>query len=185
MNAFSSYRNSILGLAFGWAAAAAQDGNLNHVGLGLKVGESAGLVGMQLSANLSRDLQINAGWGLTVSSVSIMGSAIEESSRFAAARYYHGGWYASTGYTRKTVSVSATLDGKVYSDTRAEHGIPVHLGYEFGGRTGFYSSLSFGYLNILGGGGETILVGTDQDNTGTKSAASGVSIGLGLGYYLF
>jgi hypothetical protein len=144
------------------------------------------LLGLQLSANLTPDIQVNAGWGTTA--VAITGDGSNDfsfHSLYAAAKYYYGGWYASSGYVRKTVEVSVTSEGKEYSASRTEHGIPLHLGYEFGGRTGFYTTLSAGYLTILGKGGETVRAAGGLEAAETTSAISGLSIGLGIGYYLF
>lgn len=185
---FRIVRNASLGLALalGITATAARADTFNHAGLGLKIGENTGLFGFQASANLTRDLQVNAGWGTTSVGITL-GESNDFTFRsiFAAAKYYYGGWYASTGYTRKSVTVETTVDGKEYSSSRAEHGIPLHVGYEFGGRTGFYTTLSAGYLTILGGGDKEVRAGTATQFAETNSSASGVSIGLGLGYYLF
>lgn len=171
-------------LLCGFAAATAQAGAFNHVGLGLKVGESTGLLGLQLSANVTKDIQLNAGWGTTLLTMDETDN-FELRSYFAAAKYYYGGWYASTGYARKVASVETTVDNRTYKSAATEHGIPMHLGYEFGGRTGFYTTLSVGYLAILSGGGDKLTAGTPQTNVGTTTTESGLSLGLGIGYYLF
>lgn len=190
MNLTSIVRNAALGLALalahGMTAAPALAADFNHAGIGLKIGENTGLLGLQLSANLTPDLQINAGWGTTALAITTDESNdFTFRSLFAAAKYYYGGWYASTGYVRKAVTVETTVDGQAYSASRAEHGIPLHAGYEFGGRTGFYTTVSAGYLAVLGGGDKEVRAGTATQFAETNSAASGVSIGLGLGYYLF
>ena len=156
-------------------------GPLNHLGLGIKAGESSGLAGLQASYNVTRDIQVNGGYGTM--GMSMLGDNFRSESYFVAAKYYLGGWYASTGYTRKITSIELTAEGKEYSDSRSENGIPLHIGYEFGGRNGFYTTLSVGYLNVLGGGGKSFSVGTPQNNAGSTSAQSGPSLGLGLGFY--
>jgi hypothetical protein len=181
MNSLSIFRTAAVALSL---AAAAQAESFNHVGLGLKTGESTGLLGLQLSANITKDVQLNAGWGTSALTID-QTDKMQVRSIFAAAKYYYGGWYASTGYTRKEVSVETEVDGRTYSDSKAEHGIPLHIGYEFGGRTGFYTTVSAGFLTILGGGGEKLIAGTPQTNVGTTTTESGLSLGLGIGYYLF
>lgn len=162
-------------------ATASHAGSINRIGLGIKAGESTGLAGMQVSYNVTRDVQINGGYGAL--GMTMNDDDYKSQSYFVAAKYYLGGWYASTGYTRKTASLELTADGKKYSNSVTENGIPLHLGYEFGGRSGFYTTLSAGYLHILGDGGRKFSAGTPQNNAGGFSAESGVSLGLGLGFY--
>ncbi len=161
---------------------------LERLGLSLKSGEAAGIIGSQLAFNIDESLQIDIGTGIQYDGNTL--SQLQRdltTSRFVLAKYYHRHMYIAAGYAYKSTSSDLVLDsGTTFSASRGEHGIPVFLGYESGSRSGFHVFASIGYFLVPGGGGRVFKVGpptTDSKDQERKTTTSGMSLGLGIGYY--
>ncbi|MDB5105978.1 MAG: hypothetical protein JWP91_3667 [Fibrobacteres bacterium] len=163
----------------------AQDQDFGRFGLGLKTGAAAGPMGIQLAWNPSRHLQLCAGGGGTSELLAILDRSRTD-SYFLMGKYYFDHLYLETGYARKTTKAEQIQSEKVRLASRTEQAIPVHVGYEFGHRRGFYFATSAGYFYVLGGGGVTVSPRIDAEpGVSATSAESGFTVGMSIGYYLF
>lgn len=154
-------------------------------GLSLKSGEGAGAMGIQLAWNYDRHFQLCAGGGGTAEIL-----AWEDHSRtdsyFIMGKTYLDHLYFESGYALKVTKAENVLGDKVRRVSRAEHGIPFYLGYEFGHRRGFYFSTAAGWLWVAGGGGKVVSPDIDaKKGSSATSAESGPSFGMSVGYYLW
>jgi hypothetical protein len=159
-----------------------------HFGLSLKSGEAAGVMGIQVAWNFDRHLQVNAGaGGMTDLDVDLL--FLKDRSRtdsyYLLGKVYWDHLYLSTGYSLKVSQIEMAMDGGVFTASKSEQGIPFHLGYEFGHRMGFYYSTSVGYLYVIGGGNRDVAKGTILGSSKSRTAKSGPSFGMSIGYYLW
>lgn len=154
-------------------------------GLAVKSGAAAGPMGIQLAYNFSRHLQLCAGGGGTSEYLSLLDRSRTD-SYFIMGKYYFDHLYFESGYARKTTKAES-IQGEVADRTyRTEQAIPLHIGYEFGHRMGFYFSTTAGYFHVIGDGGVTVSPRTDSDpELSARSAESGFTAGLSVGYYLW
>ncbi|MEO6097580.1 MAG: hypothetical protein ABIW76_18770 [Fibrobacteria bacterium] len=165
--------------------ASAQERQYGRFGLAVKSGAAAGPMGIQLAYNFSRHLQICAGGGGTTDLLSIIDRSRTD-SYFVMGKYYFDHVFFETGYARKTTKAEQLQGEAAELAYRTEQAIPLHIGYEFGHRLGFYFATTAGYFYVLGEGGVGVTprIGTDPGKT-AKSAESGPTIGLSVGYYLW
>jgi hypothetical protein len=170
-------------------AAHTWDGEFGRFGLAVKTGEAAGPMGIQLAWNPSPRFQLCAGGG-GVADLLVYVNRSRTDSYFVMAKAYRKHLYIQTGYSLK-VTKTEYLDEsggepRILRDSRAEHGIPMHVGYEFGHRRGFYFSTSAGYIFVPGGGGKTVGPEVEgEPGASSRSARSGPSLGMSVGYYLW
>lgn len=177
-------RRLLLILALSLAANAARAQEFGRFGLSLKMGECAGAFGIHAAYNLDRHWQLAAGVGGTGLPMFLaqFGDARTD-SYFLLGRAYLKHLYFSTGYSLKRSRVTMGIDGIVYDESAIAHGIPFHLGYEFGRRRGFFFATSIGFLYVFKGGGETVKIDQPRGTATTQAAQTSPSIGVSLGYY--
>lgn len=162
-------------------ACAARD--FGPYGLAIKMGEGAGPFGAQVAYNLNPSWQVLAGvGGASIPYLLDIGHARTD-SYFLMGKFFLHHAYFSAGYSFKRTRVERSVGDKVYSASGREQGIPFHLGYEFGRRKGFFFSTSFGFLYVPGFGDRELRAGTDSLHTTARTAKTGASIGLTVGYY--
>jgi hypothetical protein len=155
-------------------------------GLALKSGEAAGTLGIQLSWNFSWHAQICAGTGGVADlNFYLIGDRGRTDSYYVLGKAYWKHLYLTTGYSLKISKVERTLATKVITAAQSEQGIPLHLGYEFGRRSGFFFATSVGYLYIFGGGNRDVATGSAIGPTKSRTAKSSPSLGMSIGYYLW
>lgn len=171
----------LLALAFAAAAPAQEFG---RYGLSLKMGECAGAFGIHAAYNIDRHYQVAAGVGGTGLPLFLaqFGDARTD-SYFLLGRAYLKHLYFSTGYSVKRSRVTMGIDGTVFEETATAHGIPFHLGYEFGRRRGFFFSTSVGFLYVFKNAGKTVKIEQPRGTATTQTAQSSPSVGMSLGYY--
>lgn len=157
-------------------------GSIGPIGLGLKTGESAGGFGAHIAYNFSPRWQASAGVGGASIPYVVEYGDVRTDSYFLIGKYYLRHLYFAAGYSHKRTRVEH-LEGTLYRNAASVHGIPLHLGYEFGKREGFFFSTSIGFLYIPVGGGRRILSGPSLLYNHTTTARSGPSVGVSLGYY--
>lgn len=163
----------------------AQEREYGRFGLAVKSGAAAGPMGIQLAYNFSRHLQICAGGGGTTDLLSIIDRSRTD-SYFVTGKYYLDHVFFETGYARKTTKAEQLQGEAAELAYRTEQAIPLHIGYEFGHRLGFYFATTAGYFYVIGDGGVVVTprIGADPGKT-AKSAESGPTVGLSVGYYLW
>jgi hypothetical protein len=166
------------------ATAGAQEREYGRFGLAIKSGAAAGPMGIQLAYNFSRHLQICIGGGGTTDLLSIIDRSRTD-SYFAMGKYFFDHVFFETGYARKTTKAEYLQGESAESTYRTEQAIPLHIGYEFGHRLGFYFAATAGYFYVLGKGGVEVSPRGAADPGKTKSAESGPTVGLSVGYYLW
>lgn len=180
---------ALAALALSLAVVCARGQEYGRFGLAVKSGEAAGPMGIQLAWNLSPHLQLCAGGG-GVADLLIYVNRSRTDSYFLTGKAYLKHLYVQTGYSLK-VTKSEYLDPEqkergVLKASRAEHGIPLHIGYEFGHRRGFYFSTSAGILIVPDGGGKRVGPFVDGiPKSDAVSARTGPSFGMSVGYYLW
>lgn len=153
------------------------------MGLALKAGEGGGAIGTQVAWNLSPHWQAALGvGGAGVPYIIDVGSERTD-SYYLLGKYYLKHVYFAAGYSLKHSRVYATVDGIVYRESAASHGIPLHLGYEFGNRQGFFFAASAGYLYVFRNGGERVMGPGEESWSNARTEDSGPSLGFTLGYY--
>ena len=139
-----------------------QEREYGRFGLAVKSGAAAGPMGIQLAYNFSRHLQLCAGGGGTSEFLSLLDRSRTD-SYFIMGKYYFEHVYFETGYARKTTRAES-IDGEK-ADRRyiTEQAIPLHIGYEFGHRLGFYFSTTAGYFHVIGDGGVLVSPRSNPD----------------------
>jgi predicted porin len=168
-----------------FSASAVHAQEYGRFGLGLKTGAAAGPMGIQLAWNYNRHLQLCAGGGGTSELLAVLDRSRTD-SYFLMGKYYLDHLYFETGYARKTTKAEQVQSEKARMTFRTEHAIPMHIGYEFGHRRGFYFSTTAGYFYVIGEGGVLVSPRIDAEPGKTaKSAESGFTAGLSVGYYLW
>lgn len=171
-------------------ARAQEERGFGRLGFGIKTGECAGPFGSQVSYNFSPHMQASAGvGGIRTDILLIDFSGTRVDSYFLLARYYFKHVYLSTGYSAKVVSTQ-DIDSSwaVHKQRMVAHGIPLHLGYEFGNRNGFFTAVSIGYIWVPVGGGRSLRKKEPSVTDGfidVMGGDSGASAGVSIGYYLF
>lgn len=171
-------------------AGAQEERAFGRLGFGIKTGECAGPFGSQVSYNFNPHLQASAGvGGVRTDIILIDFSGTRVDSYFLLARYYFKHVYLSSGYSAKVISTQE-LDSNwvVHRSRLITNGIPLHLGYEFGNRSGFFTAVSIGYIWVPVGGGRYLRKKDPSVTDGfTKvmGGDSGASAGVSIGYYLF
>jgi hypothetical protein len=164
----------------------AESREYGRFGLSLKSGEAAGAMGIQFAWNFNCHVQVCAGaGGVADLDPFLTGDRGRTDSYFLLGKAYWDHAYLATGYSLKVSRFEKTLSGEVLTASRAENGIPLHVGYEFGHRSGFYFSTSIGYLYVLGGGQRDVAQGTAAEPSKSRTAKSGPSAGVAVGYYLW
>ena len=157
-------------------------------GLGLKSGEAAGAMGIQVAWNFNRHLQACAGAG-GMTDLDVALAFLKDRSRtdsyYLLGKVYWDHLYLSTGYSLKVSKIEEAMSGGVFTANKSEQGIPFHLGYEFGHRQGFFYSTSVGYLYVFGGGNRDVAKGTILVSSKARTAKTGPSFGMAIGYYLW
>jgi hypothetical protein len=152
--------------------------------------QAAGPMGVQLSWNITRHLQFCAGGGGTSDLLAALDRSRTD-SYFLMGKYYLDHVFLETGYALKSTkaeNVEVEMAGaeRAVSVSRTEQAIPIHLGYEFGHRRGFYFATSVGYFYVIGGGDVVVSTRTAADpGKSATSAKSGPTVGLSVGYYLW
>lgn len=158
--------------------------DIGKVGLAVKAGECAGQMGAQASWNLSGHWQIAAGVGDAYTLLGILERArIRTDSYYALGKYYFKHLYLAAGYTYWISKARVESEGRFEEDEKSEHGLPIHLGYEFGKRKGFFFSTSIGYVFVPWGGGRTLEVVLPGARAINQTPDSGPSVGASVGYY--
>lgn len=177
-------RRLVLLLSLVLAATAARAQDFGRYGLSLKMGECAGAFGIHAAYNLDRHWQLAAGVGGTGLPLFLaqFGDARTD-SYFVLGRAYLKHLYFSTGYSVKRSRVTMGIDGAVFEESATAHGIPFHLGYEFGRRRGFFFSTSVGFLYVFKNAGKTVKIEQPRGTAITETAQSSPSVGMSLGYY--
>lgn len=159
--------------------------DFGRVGLALKSGAAAGPMGIQLSWNFSPHLQASIGGGGTSELLAVLDRSRTD-SYFLLGKYYLKHLYLETGYSLKTTKAENVVSEQVRMASRTEQGIPIHLGYEFGHRRGFFFATAMGYHYVIGGGGVVVSPRIDANpGKSATSAESGLTAGVSVGYYLF
>jgi hypothetical protein len=154
-------------------------------GLGLKTGAAAGPMGVQLAWNFSPHIQAACGGGGTSDLLAALDRSRTD-SYFLLGKYYLQHVFFESGYAVKTTKAENVQSEKVRSVSRTEQAIPLHVGYEFGHRRGFYFATSVGYFFVIGGGGVVVSPRIDASpGKSATSAESGLTAGLAVGYYLW
>jgi hypothetical protein len=165
------------------AACSAWAQEYGRFGLAIKSGAAAGPMGIQLAWNLSRSVQLCAGGGGTSDPFAIH-DRHRTDSYFMMGKYYLDHIFFETGYAVKVIRSEAIQAEKVDQHSRMQPAIPMHVGYEFGHRRGFYFATSVGYFYAIGGG--YALPSFDVSTlTSVEKADSGPTVGLTVGYYLW
>lgn len=171
-------------------AGAQEERTFGRLGFGIKTGECVGPFGSQVSYNLGSHLQVAAGvGGIRTDIILIDFSGTRVDSYFLLAKYYFRHAYLSSGYSAKVISTQE-LDSNwvVHKDRLVTNGIPLHLGYEFGNRSGFFTAVSIGYIWVPVGGGRYLRkknLSVTDGFTKVMGGDSGASAGVSIGYYLF
>jgi hypothetical protein len=159
--------------------------SFGRFGLGIKSGECAGGFGSQISYNFSSRLQASIGaGGISPFSFSFNSTRLRTDSYFALGKYYFNHLYLASGYSFKNTKVEVDEDGKAHKASAGVSGLPFLVGYEFGDREGMFFAASIGGIYYPVGGDEKVEVKTATESASTYTAASGLSIGLALGYYI-
>ncbi|MEO7776597.1 MAG: hypothetical protein ABIY63_03640 [Fibrobacteria bacterium] len=154
-------------------------------GLGLKTGAAAGPMGVQIAWNFSPHFQVSGGGGGTSDLLAVLDRSRTD-SYFLLGKYYLQHVFFEGGYALKTTKAENVQSEKVRSVSRTEQAIPMHVGYEFGHRRGFYFATSIGYFLVIGGGGVVVSPRIDASaGKSATSAESGPTAGLSVGYYLW
>ena len=162
-----------------------QEREYGRFGLAVKSGAAAGPMGIQLAYNFSRSLQLCAGGGGTSEFLSLLDRSRTD-SYFIMGKYYLDHLYFETGYARKTTRAESIQGEEADRSYITEQAMPVHIGYECGPRLGFYFSTTAGYFHVIGGGGVLVSPRSDPDpKLSVRSAESGFTAGLSVGYYLW
>jgi predicted porin len=166
-------------------AATSEEREYGRFGLAVKSGAAAGPMGIQLAYNFSRHLQICAGGGGTSEFLSLLDRSRTD-SYFFMGKYYLDHLYFETGYARKTTKAESIQGEEADRTYMTEQAIPLHIGYEFGHRLGFYFSATAGYFHVIGDGGVLVSPRRNPDpELSVRSAESGFTVGLSVGYYLW
>ncbi|MDB5051062.1 MAG: hypothetical protein JWO30_4133 [Fibrobacteres bacterium] len=167
------------------AAAPSGAQEYGRMGLALKSGAAAGPMGIQLAWNFSPHIQICAGGGGTSDLLAVLDRSRTD-SYFLMGKYYLQHLFFETGYALKTTKAENVVMEKSRLVSRTEQAIPMHIGYEFGHRRGFYFATSVGYFYVIGGGGAVVSPRIDaSQGVSATSAESGPTAGLSVGYYLW
>ncbi len=165
--------------------ASADEREFGRFGLAIKSGAAAGPIGIQLAWNINRHIQLCGGGGGTSELLSLLDRSRTD-SYFLMGKYYLDHLYFESGYARKTTKTEQIIGDRADNSYQTELAIPFHIGYEFGHRQGFYFSACAGYFYVLGGGGTVVSSRADvQPGTTARSAESGPTVGLSVGYYLW
>ena len=155
-------------------------------GLALKAGEAAGAMGIQVTWNFTHHAQICGGvGGVADLDPFLSGNRGRTDSYFLLAKGYWDHVYVATGYSLKKSRIEKVVTGSLYTANRSEQGIPFHIGYEFGHRSGFFYATSVGYHYVIGGGNRDVAAGTAIGTSTSRTAKSGPSLGMSIGYYLW
>ena len=152
-------------------------------GLAVKTGEGSGGFGAQAAYNFDPHWQALIGVGGASIPYLFEYSNARTDSYFLLGKYYFRHLFLASGYSHKRSRADRAIDGVIYRDAASAHGIPLHVGYEFGMRRGFFFSTSVGLLYVFRGGDREVRAGTDSVWTRIRTAATGPSVGLTLGYY--
>jgi hypothetical protein len=170
----------LLGAALLTAPSAQEFGRL---GLAVKSGESSGGFGAQFAYNFDPHWQAVVGvGGASIPYILEFGNARTD-SHFLMGKYFFRHLFLASGYSHKRSRADRAIGGRVYRDAASAHGLPFHVGYEFGNRKGFFFSTSVGLLYVFQGGDREVRAGADSLWTTIRTAATGPSVGLTLGYY--
>ncbi|HLP41292.1 MAG TPA: hypothetical protein VK465_07275 [Fibrobacteria bacterium] len=173
----------VLSLPVGTPLAAGFE-DIGKVGLAIKAGECAGPMGAQASWNLSGHWQLATGVGGANPLASVLERArFRTDSYYALGKYYFEHLYLAAGYTYWISKARVESGGRFEEDEKSEHGLPIHLGYEFGKRKGFFFSTSIGYVFVPWGGGRTLEVILPGARAINQTPDSGPSVGASVGYY--
>jgi hypothetical protein len=152
------------------------------------MGEGTGGIGLALIHNLRPELQAQVGGSYLGGYDGSFAWArdFRIGSYYGLLRKYEGVYFIDGGLNLKSTEISLKENGKTYSETGWEAGIPVHLGIELGPRRSVFATLSLGYLWVFTGGGDVLEVRTPSGvPRHTRTDDSGLSFGLALGMYLF
>jgi hypothetical protein len=165
-------------------------GAAKRFGFSVKIGESAGGIGMAYIYNHRPELQLQGGGGFSRSTSrsdsSITGSREVSGNYFGLVRRYEGPYFADAGLNLKTSYLSVSDSSGGGSDYGWEMGVPVHIGLELGPRRSIFATLSLGYLWVFTGGGDLVKARTPGGALGyVRTAQSGMSLGFAVGGYIF
>jgi hypothetical protein len=153
------------------------------LGLSLKAGESGGGFGTQLSYNFDAHWQAAVGVGGAGIPYLIEFGSTRTDSYYLMGKYYLRHLYFATGYCLKRTRVVVSSGGEIHTGAASAHGIPLHLGYEFGNRKGFYFAASAGLLYVFRNGDRKVMGPEQAAWSDARTAATGPSVGFTLGYY--
>ena len=171
---------ALFALLLSAASPASASGNM---GLSLKTGEGGGSIGAQLAYNFDPHWQAAFGvGGAGIPYIAELGK-VRTDSYSLIGKYYLKHVYLSTGYSLKHTRVREYADNAVHRASAASNGIPLHLGYEFGNRKGFFFSASAGLLYVFRNGGERVMGPGDAAWSDARTVDTGPSLGLAVGYY--
>ena len=158
---------------------------MGRFGLSLKSGEAGGAFGIQVAWNFNRHLQFCSGTGgISDWNTYLFSDRTRTDSYYLMGKMYLDHLYFATGYSLKVSRVELSDPISVSTYSRSEHGIPIHVGYEFGHRNGFFFSTSVGYLALFGGGNRNVVTGSKAFTSNVRTSESGPSLGMAVGYYL-
>lgn len=171
-------------------ARAQDEPEFGRFGFGIKAGECAVYLGAQASYNFSPQIQLAAGvGGVQSGTIMIDFNRPRVESYFLLAKYYHKHVYLASGYNAIVSSTHGFDSSWVHHVSwNTSHAIPLHLGYEFGDRKGFFTALSVGFIWVPVGGGKPLrkeYASRFGDFTKAKGAESQATAGVSIGYYLF
>lgn len=156
---------------------------IGDLGLSLKAGESGGGFGTQLAYNLNPSWQAALGVGGASIPYFIEFGNTRTDSYYLMGKYYLHHLYFATGYSLKHTRVVVASGGDVHRGSASAHGIPLHIGYEFGSRSGFFFATSIGMLYVFRNGEEQVLKDGEEAWSDARTVATGPSVGFTLGYY--
>jgi hypothetical protein len=155
------------------------------LGLSLKTGEGGGGIGAQLAYNFTPHWQAALGvGGAGIPYLIILDMDNTRTDSYSLlGKYYWKHVYLSTGYSLKRTRVYKKESGIVHRASAASHGIPLHLGYEFGNRKGFYFSASAGLFYVFRNGGAKVMGPGEEAWSDARTVDTGAGLGFTLGYY--
>lgn len=154
-----------------------------NIGLSLKSGEGGGSIGAQLAYNFNSHWQAAFGVGGAGIPYFVELGKVRTDSYSLIGKYYLKHVYLSTGYSLKHTRVREYAADTFHRASAFSHGIPLHLGYEFGNRKGFFFSASAGLLYVFRNGGERVMGPEKEAWSDARTVDTGAGLGFTLGYY--
>ena len=150
----------------------------NRFGLGVNLGEPFGTMGLALSWNFSKRLQLQFSQGKWYSLDG--GTKKVWTSNQILIRHYWRQVYVDMGVLQRWGSLFPRLKDTGSSVTGRNWGLPLHAGFEYGNRTSFFLGASLGVEWMPWGEGILSSRGQTMTIPGNR-----VTIGVHFGSYMF